>query len=102
MAEICATCGLPKSICVCGTLSREQQRVKIRLETRKWNRPTTMIEGLDGSKKDLQEVASKLKSALACGGAVKEGAILLQGDHRTKVKEVLVSLGFPSDNIEVL
>lgn len=51
MAEICATCGLPKSICVCETISREQQRVKIKLELRKWNKPTTVIEGLNGSKK---------------------------------------------------
>ncbi|MDJ0269910.1 MAG: translation initiation factor [Aigarchaeota archaeon] len=102
MGEICPTCGLPQSICVCGTISREQQRVKVRLETRKWNRPLTVIEGLNGTKKDLQEMASRLKTALACGGAVKDGLILLQGDHRDRVKDLLVSLGLSEENIEVL
>lgn len=102
MGEICPTCGLPTSICVCKTIDREQQRVKVRLETRKWNRPLTIIEGLNGTKKDLQEIASKLKSALACGGAVKEGHILLQGDHRERVKQMLIELGLSEENIEVL
>lgn len=102
MAEICATCGLPKSICVCETISREQQRVKIKLELRKWNKPTTVIEGLNGSKKDLQEIASKLKSTLACGGVVKDGVILLQGDHRERVRKALVELGLSEENIEVI
>ncbi|GBC69507.1 hypothetical protein HRbin01_01206 [archaeon HR01] len=102
MADICSTCGLPKSICVCSTISREQQRVKIKLEHRKWNKPTTVIEGLDGTKKDLQEIASKLKAFLACGGVVKEGSILLQGDHREKAKEALLALGLTEDKIEVI
>jgi len=102
MGEICSTCGLPTSICVCGTINREQQRVKVRLETRKWNRPLTVIEGLNGTKKDLQEIASKLKSTLACGGAVKGGMILLQGDHRDRVKDMLVKLGLTEENIEIL
>jgi translation initiation factor 1 len=102
MAEICSTCGLPKSICVCSTISREQQRVKIKIERRKWNKPTTVIEGLDGTKKDLQEIASKLKGVLACGGVVKDGMILLQGDHRDKAKEILLQLGLSEENIEVI
>lgn len=102
MAEICPTCGLPKAICVCETISREQQRVRIRLETRKWSRPTTIVEGLNGSKKDLTGLASKLKATCACGGGVKEGVIILQGDHRMKVKDYLPEFGVPSDNIEVI
>ncbi|MEM4281009.1 MAG: translation initiation factor [Candidatus Caldarchaeum sp.] len=102
MADICSTCGLPKSICVCGTISREQQRVKIKLERRKWNKPTTVIEGLNGTKKDLQEIASRLKTVLACGGVVKDGMILLQGDHRDKAKDALLQMGLSEENIEVI
>ncbi|MEM4384496.1 MAG: hypothetical protein QXU44_10615, partial [Candidatus Caldarchaeum sp.] len=63
---------------------------------------TTVIEGLNGSKKDLQEIASKLKSTLACGGVVKDGVILLQGDHRDRVRKALVELGLSEENIEVI
>ncbi|MCL7383795.1 MAG: translation initiation factor [Thaumarchaeota archaeon] len=102
MPEICPVCGLPKSICVCKTISREQQRIKVKLETRKWGRPVTIIEGLDGDKNELEQLARKLKSLCASGGTVKNGVILLQGDHRDKVKEVLLSMGHSEENIEVV
>ncbi|RLI34528.1 stress response translation initiation inhibitor YciH [Candidatus Bathyarchaeota archaeon] len=102
MAEICPVCGLPKSICVCKTIDREQQRVKIKLETRKWGKPVTIIEGLNSDRENLHDLAKKLKSLCASGGTVKNGAIILQGDHRVKVKEILVSMGHSEENIEIL
>ena len=102
MEEICPVCGLPKSICACKVISREQQKVKIKLETRKWGRPVTIIEGLDDGKEDLHKLAKKLKEACASGGTVKNNVIILQGDHRQKVKEILLSIGLTDENIEIL
>lgn len=102
MAEVCPKCGLPKAICVCKTIEQEQQRVRIRLETRRWGRATTVVEGLNGSKKELSDMASRLKAICACGGGAKDGVILLQGDHRQKVKEILCNLGFQPENVEVI
>jgi translation initiation factor 1 (eIF-1/SUI1) len=47
MAEVCSTCGLPKDLCVCGEIEKEQQRIRIRLETRKFGKATTIIDGMD-------------------------------------------------------
>lgn len=101
MAEICPVCGLPKEICVCGTIIKEQQKVTIKLETRKWGRPTTVIEGVDEKNVDLGRLAQRLKTLCACGGTAKNSQILLQGDHREKTREVLVEQGFQEENIEV-
>jgi len=101
MAEICAICGLPKDLCVCGTISMEQQIIKVRCETRKWNKAMTIIEGIDPKNIDLGELATKLKSLCACGGSAKDNMILLQGDHRDRVKQFLIDYGFPSSSIEV-
>ncbi|MFH1328026.1 MAG: translation initiation factor [Candidatus Bathyarchaeota archaeon] len=101
MAEICEVCGLPKDICACGEISKDQQRIRVRLETRKWNKPATLIEGIDGNSIDLGKLATQLKAFCACGGTSKNNQIMLQGDHRDKTKEKLVQLGFPSENIEV-
>ncbi|MCX7759494.1 MAG: stress response translation initiation inhibitor YciH, partial [bacterium] len=42
-----------------------------------------------------------LKTALACGGTAKNGAIILQGDHRDSIKDKLISLGFKESSIEI-
>jgi translation initiation factor 1 len=101
MAEICSVCGLPKEICVCGTIIKEQQKVVIKLETRKWGRPTTVIEGVDEKNVDLGRLAQRLKTICACGGTAKNSQILLQGDQREKTREVLIKQGFQEENIEV-
>lgn len=101
MAEICPTCGLPKDICVCGEISKEQQRIKIRRESRKWGKPATIIEGIDDKTQDLGRLAKKLKNFCACGGTAKNNQIILQGDHRDRVKTFLMQLGFPEQNIEL-
>jgi translation initiation factor 1 len=62
MAEVCPTCGLPKDLCVCGEIEKEQQRIRIRLETRKFGKATTIIDGMDDKNSNLQSVAQKLKT----------------------------------------
>jgi translation initiation factor 1 len=101
MAEICPTCGLPKDLCVCSEIDREQQRIRIRLETRKFGRPTTIVDGINDKNTNLASTAKELKGVCACGGTAKNGQILLQGDHRDKVRDYLIKLGYPEENIEL-
>lgn len=88
-------------LCVCEEISKEQQRIRIRLETRKWGKQITLIDGIDSKEMKLNKLAATLKAKCACGGTAKNDQIMLQGDHRDVVKEALIDLGFPSDNIEV-
>ena len=83
-------------------LDREEARVKVRMEMRRFRKPTTVIEGLKMNEKDLQELGTKMKKQLATGGSVKDGIVLLQGDHRDRVVEILVSRGFAESAIEVI
>jgi translation initiation factor 1 len=101
MAEICPVCGLPTDLCVCEEMSKEQQRIRIRLESRKWGKKYTVIDGIDSKDVKLNKLAATLKNKCACGGTAKNEQILLQGDHREIVKEVLVDMGFSTANIEV-
>jgi len=99
MAEICPTCGLPQDICVCEEISKEQQRIRIRLETRKWKRAVTIIDGINDKDTNLSRLAQRLKTFCACGGTAKNNEIILQGDHRDKVKSYLIGLGYPEENV---
>jgi translation initiation factor 1 len=101
LSEICPKCGLPKDLCVCEVIVKEQQKIRIFLEKRKWGRDVTIVEGINDKNVNLRELISKLKSKLACGGTEKNGRIELQGDHREKVAEILIETGFSPDNIEV-
>jgi len=101
MVEICSICGLPKDICVCGEISKEQQKILVRTETRKFRKAMTVIEGIDGKDIDLKKLAQQMKNFCACGGTAKNGQILLQGDQREKAYKFLVNMGYPKENIEV-
>lgn len=101
MPEICPTCGLPKEICACEEIAQEQQKIKVYSQERTFGKYVTIVEGLNEEEVDLEDIASKLKKNLACGGTVKEGLIELQGDHRSKLKELLVEMGFASDLINL-
>ncbi|MBX5326167.1 MAG: translation initiation factor [Candidatus Bathyarchaeia archaeon] len=101
MAEICPTCGLPREICVCSEIGKEQQRIRVRLETRKFGRPMTVIDGINDKDQDLGRLAQKMKTFCACGGTAKNGQIMLQGDQREKSLKFLLQLGYPQENIEV-
>ena len=101
MSEICPKCGLVKELCVCETIAKESQLIKIFLERKKFRKFSTIIEGIDQKEIDIKDLAKKLKEQFACGGTAKEGKIELQGDHKNKVKDILVKMGFSPDTIEV-
>ena len=101
MAVICNTCGLPDDLCACGDLDKDSSQIIIRLETRRFKKKGTMIEGLDPKINNLESVAKELKGKYACGGTAKEGYIFLQGDHRDTIKEALGNLGFSEEKIEL-
>ena len=101
MSDICSKCGLPRDLCVCEAIVKEQQRIRVFIEKRKWGRDVTIVEGIDDKNINLRELAGKLKSKLACGGTEKSGRIELQGDHRDRTADILVEAGLPRDNIDV-
>lgn len=101
MAETCAKCGLPKELCMCQAIAKEEQRIKVRIETRKWGREVTLILGLNPKEVDVDSLTTKLKNKCACGGTHKDGVIELQGDHRHRMKDLLLAEGYDSSNIEV-
>jgi translation initiation factor 1 len=54
----------------------------------------TVLRGLSGSESDRKALLKQLKSKLGTGGALKDGAIEIQGDHRDRVIAILDKLGY--------
>ena len=92
--EICEKCGLPKDLCICKEIAKEQQVVRISTARRRFGKIATIVEGLDSADVDLKELAKELKAKCACGGTVKQGRIELQGDQTKLVRRVLREMGY--------
>ncbi len=101
MAENCPKCGLPQELCVCKDIAREDQQITVSISERRWQKKMTVVEGFDDDEVDIGDLETKLKKQLACGGTSKDGKIMLQGDHRHRIRDVLEDLGFSGDAIEV-
>jgi len=99
--EICLKCGLPKDLCVCETIAKEQQKIIIKNEKRRYGKKVTLISGLDDKTIDVNGLVKVLKQKLACGGTFKNNQIELQGDHRPRLKDILVKLGYEEGQIEL-
>ncbi len=92
--------GLPMDLGMADVLDKEgATKIKVYTTKKKFKKLVTVIEGID--KTQLQQTAKELKHKLACGGTSKDDVIILQGNHKNKVKAVLVSLGYPEENIEI-
>lgn len=96
---VCPVCGLPAELCICSQIKKEEEKIRVFVEKRRFGKTTTIIEGVADNRK---KIASFLKSKLACGGTHKNDRIELQGDHRQKIKELLVELGYREEQIEVI
>ncbi len=97
--NICPKCGLPLQACICEEIVKTEQRIHIQTIKKKFGKINTIVSGFRGV--DLKSVAKDLKQELACGGTAKNNVVELQGDHRKKIKGVLVKLGFPEETIDI-
>lgn len=100
MSDINSNDDIPDEFDPMDQLARSEQAIKVRIDSRSYNKEMTIVEGF-GEDIDLDSLSSKLKSKLACGGTVKNGHIELQGDHTHRIENVLAEEGFDRSNIEV-
>jgi translation initiation factor 1 len=77
------------------TLPIDQQKLKVRLETKhRAGKAVTLIDGFIGKEEDLEDLGKKLKSFCGTGGSVKDGEIIIQGDQQEKVSQWLAKNGY--------
>ena len=78
------------------TLHPSKQKLKVYLDTKakKKGKQATLISEFVGSIDDLKELGKLLKTKCAVGGSVKDGDIIIQGDFRDKIVQILTSEGY--------
>jgi translation initiation factor 1 len=77
------------------TLPKEKQQLRIQLDKRnRGGKQVTLITGFVGTEDDLQTLGKFLKTKLGVGGSAKDNEIIVQGDFRVKVLEILNKEGY--------
>ncbi|MDT7830574.1 translation initiation factor [Pricia sp. S334] len=57
-------------------------------------KPITILDGYNGAQSDFRKLAKELKTELGVGGSFKNGKIIIQGDYRARIMEILKQKGF--------
>ena len=99
--DTCPECRQPVDDCRCAELAEDARLasldgiVRLRRETKgRKGKGVTLVEGVPLKADELKALAKELKKRCGTGGALKDGVIEIQGDHRDVLKRELESRGF--------
>ncbi|CAL2081081.1 translation initiation factor [Tenacibaculum sp. 190524A02b] len=71
----------------------QDEPILCKYEKRK-GKPVTIIDGYNGATSDFKKLAKEIKTQLSVGGSFKDDTIIIQGDYRDKIMEILKNKGF--------
>jgi len=100
--DICPVCGLPVELCVCDSLSADEQEIVISNDKRKWGKVVTLISFKGKTDANLDQILTKAKKKVGAGGTLRgSNTVELQGEHKFRMKKFLIDMGYDEDRIRI-
>ena len=76
------------------TLSKEKQNLEVWIDKHRAGKTAVIIKGFIGNNDDLKSLSKMLKTKCGVGGSAKKGEIIIQGDERDKIMDILRKEGY--------
>ena len=77
------------------TLPKDKQNLRVWRDTHgRGGKVATVVRGFVGSDDDLSELAKLLKRKIGVGGSAKDGEIIIQGENRDRILQILLDEGY--------
>ena len=77
------------------TLPKQQQKLRVSIENKnRGGKTATVIKGVEGCEEDLKALGKMLKTKCGVGGSAKEGELIIQGEFKQKIIDILIKEGY--------
>ena len=83
----------PETVKPVKTVKRQSEPLRVELNKRN-GKPATLVTEFQGKDSELKALAKLLKVKCGAGGSSRDGEILVQGDFRVKIVDILLEMGF--------
>ncbi len=101
MVDVCNQCGLPEDLCVCEAIAREQQKIIVKIEKRKFGKKYTVIDGIE-KEANINEIVKNSSQSLPAAALPKKAELSYKAIIKIECNKLWLIWVFPKKLLSLL